>query len=152
LWSQRQPIFDTIAERYLHDVRGITCFPPTTLSFLPARKPEHHPAIIAAFAMPKENKALKGKLDFPRNVQAVHLTLLKPDGSGKAEIENPKIIVGSSKLPIVVAPPTDLLGLAITEGIEDALSVYQATGLGAWAAGSAGRMPALAAVIPDYIE
>jgi phage/plasmid primase-like uncharacterized protein len=46
----------------------------------------------------------------------------------------------------------DLLGLAITEGIEDALSVHQATGLGVWAAGSAGRMPALAEAVPDWTD
>lgn len=62
-------------------------------------------------------------------------------------------MVGTCKSsPIVLAPPNDLLGLAITEGIEDALSVHRATGLGAWAAGSAGFMPALADVIPSYIE
>jgi hypothetical protein len=46
----------------------------------------------------------------------------------------------------------DLLGLAITEGIENAVSVHEATGLGAWAAASASRLPALASAIPDYIE
>ena len=55
-------------------------------------------------------------------------------------------------MPIVIAPPNDLLGLAITEGIEDGLSVYQATGLGVWVAGSAGRMPGLADKVPNYIE
>ena len=56
--------------------------------------------------------------------------------------------------PIMSAyrPPNDLLGLAICEGVEDALTAHEATGLGAWAAGSAGRMPALASVIPHYIE
>jgi hypothetical protein len=49
-------------------------------------------------------------------------------------------------------PPNDMLGLAITEGLEDALSVHEATGLGAWAAGAASRMPALADIIPSYIE
>jgi hypothetical protein len=54
--------------------------------------------------------------------------------------------------PIVLAPTNDLLGLAITEGIEDALSVHEATMLGAWAAGSASRLPALAEAIPAYVE
>ena len=54
--------------------------------------------------------------------------------------------------PIVLAPMNDLLGLAIAEGIEDALSTHQATGLGAWAAGSASRMPALADAVPDYTD
>ena len=58
----------------------------------------------------------------------------------------------STGSPIVIAPPNDLLGIAITEGIEDALSVHVATGLGAWAAGSASRLPALATAIPPYIE
>jgi hypothetical protein len=58
----------------------------------------------------------------------------------------------SSGSPIVVAPPNDLLGLAITEGIEDALSIYEATGLGVWAAGSASRIPSLAKLIPYYCE
>jgi hypothetical protein len=40
----------------------------------------------------------------------------------------------------------------VTEGIEDGLSVFKATGLGVWAAGSASRMPGLAGAIPPYIE
>jgi len=143
LWRQRRPIAGTIAERYLRS-RGITCELPATLAFLPARKPEHHPAMIAAFALADET---------PKSVVAVHLTLLKPDGSGKAEIEKPKIMVGSpSGQPIVIALPNDLLGLAICEGIEDALTAHQLTGLGAWAAGAAGFMGALGAAVPDYIE
>src|SRR6202044_1208342 len=54
--------------------------------------------------------------------------------------------------PIVLAPPNDGLAIAITEGIEDALSAHAATGLGVWAAGSAGRLPALADTVPSYIE
>ena len=62
-------------------------------------------------------------------------------------------MVGSpSGLPIVIAPPNDLLGLAVTEGVEDALSVHQATGLGAWAAGAAAFMPKLADAVPDWID
>ena len=53
---------------------------------------------------------------------------------------------------MAVAPPNDLLGLAITEGIEDALTAHEATGLGAWAAGAAGFMPALASAVPKWIE
>lgn len=58
----------------------------------------------------------------------------------------------SAGWPLVLAPPNDLLGLAITEGIEDALSVHEATGLGAWAVGGARRMPALAERIPAWID
>ena len=52
----------------------------------------------------------------------------------------------------MLAPPNDLLGLAITEGLEDALSIHEATGLGAWASGGNARLPALADTVPSYID
>ena len=107
--------------------------------------------MIAAFSLPDEIEP--GLLGEPRNVEAVHLTLLRNDGNGKADTDRSKLFVGSpGNLPIVLAPPNDLLALAITEGIEDGLTAHQATGLGAWAAGSAGRMPALSESLPRYIE
>jgi putative DNA primase/helicase len=54
--------------------------------------------------------------------------------------------------PIVLAEPTDMLGLAIAEGIETALSAHMATGLGAWAAGSAAFLPYLADAVPGCVE
>jgi hypothetical protein len=85
---------------------------------------------------------------------AVHLTLLRPDGSGKAEVHSGKLIIGqgSAGFPICLAPPNDLLGVAITEGIEDGLSMHEATGLGVWAAGCANRFPALADRVPEFID
>lgn len=151
LWAQRQPLSGSIAERYLRQARKISCTLPPTLGFLPQKKSEHHPAMIAAFGVPDEIEP--GVLAALRNVPAVHLTLLRADGSDKADTEPQKLIVGSpGSLPIVLAPASDLLGLAISEGIEDALTAHESTGLGAWAAASASRMPALAGVIPDYIE
>jgi hypothetical protein len=145
------PIIGTIGEKYVRDERCYSGPLPPTLAFLPPSKPEHHPAMIAAFGLCDEPEP--GVLAAPRDVRAVHLTLLKRDGSGKADVEKPKLIVGSPLgLPIVLAPPNDLLGLAICEGIEDALTAHEATGLGAWAAGSAPFMPKLAGAVPDYIE
>ncbi len=54
--------------------------------------------------------------------------------------------------PLVVAPPNDMLGLAVAEGVENALAMHEATGLGVWAAGCASRLPALADAIPDFID
>jgi hypothetical protein len=54
--------------------------------------------------------------------------------------------------PIVLAPPNDGLALIIVEGIETGLSLLEATGCGVWAAGAAGRMPALTAAVPRYID
>jgi putative DNA primase/helicase len=149
-WSQRRPIMGTIAETYLREARKITCPLPPTLAFLPSRKPEHHPAMISAYTIPNESEP--GVLDITgAKITAVHFTLLKADGSGKADVEKPKFTLGRPLgLPIVIAPVTDTLALVITEGIEDALSVYQATGLGTWAAGSAVFMPSLK--VPDYVE
>jgi Toprim domain len=146
LWWHSRPIERTVAEIYLRRERGIACKLPPTLAFLPPRNADQHPAMIAAFGLCDEVEP--SVLSAPREVRAVHLTLLKPDGSGKAEVKPNKIMVGGpSGSPIVVAPPNDLLGLAITEGIEDALSVHQATELGAWAAGSAAYMPNLVRAI-----
>ena len=151
MWSQRRPIGGTVAEIYLRKTRCITCALPVTLGFLPPYKAEHSPALITAFALPDEFDP--GVVAPPRSVTAIHLTLLKPDGSGKADTDRPKLFVGSpGNLPIVLATPNDLLALAITEGVEDGLTAHQVTGLGAWAAGSAGRMPAIAQTLPAYIE
>src|SRR5947199_10120551 len=58
----------------------------------------------------------------------------------------------SSGSPLVLAPANDLLGFIVSEGIEDGLSGHEATGLGAWAAGSASRLPGLADAIPAYAD
>ena len=160
LWGQRKPIAGTVAERYLREVRHIACALPATLGFLAPLRREHHPALISAFAIVDEPEP--GLVGTPKDVRSVHLTLLKSDGSGKIERtrEQPdKLIIGSplnretrSSLPIVLAPPNDLMGMAISEGVEDGLTAHQGTELCAWAAGSASFMPTLAPNVPDYIE
>jgi Toprim domain len=151
LWDIRRPIAGTPASQYLREVRHYAGPLPETLGFLPGRG-HYPPAMIAAFGMPTEVEP--GVISIlPSAVQAVHVTRLLPDGSGKAGTDNDKIMIGTPRgAPIVLASPNDLNGLAITEGIEDALSLHEATGLGVWAAGSASMLPALAAVIPSYID
>jgi hypothetical protein len=151
LWAQRSPLAGSIAETYLRKARGYHGPVPATLGFLRPFK-DYPPALIAAFAMPGDDPG-SGALVAPKDVGAVHLIALKADGSGKADIEVPKRTIGSpGGLPIVVAPVNDLLGLAITEGLEDALSVYEGTGLGVWAAAGACFMPRLAAAVASYVE
>jgi hypothetical protein len=151
IWARRQPITrSTPVWGYLKG-RGLdpSKLPPT-LGYLPpsAKYPDH--CMVAAFGLAVETEP--GVLAVPPDiVQAVHLTRLT--GSGEKIGEKAKIMVGSPKAaPIILAPVNDLLGLAVTEGIEDGLSVHQATGLGVWVAGSAPHMPALAGRIPDYVE
>jgi hypothetical protein len=151
LWSRRKPIGGTVAEVYLRQSRGCTGQIPATLGYLPPRG-EYGPAMIAAFGLAYEPEL--GVLAINTNaVRGVHVTRLAPEGTSKAGTDVDKIMIGmSTGSPIVVASPNDLLGLAIAEGIEDALSAHEATGLGAWAAGSASRLPALADAVPGYIE
>jgi hypothetical protein len=151
LWQRRQPIERTAAETYLREARGYCGRLPATPGFLPASG-EFPPAMIAPFGMATEIAPGKIVID-EAAIRGVHLTSLKPDGSGKAGTGRDKIMIGKSiGSPIVLVPVNEGLGLVITEGIEDALSVHDATGLGAWAAGSRSRMPALAARIPAYVE
>jgi putative DNA primase/helicase len=151
LWSRRAPLTGSVAECYLRGARGIDCPFPATLAYLPPTKPDHRPALIAAYGVLDEPEP--SVLAEPVNINAVHLILLKSDGSGKVDVKPNKLTIGSpAGQPIVLAPVNDLLGLAITEGIEDALSLHAASGVGAWAAGGASHMPALAAAVPDYVD
>jgi hypothetical protein len=160
LWSRRQPLVGSVAHRYLVEARRLRGpFPAGTMAFLPAWH-QHPPSLMCAYGMATEpayhavGKSAEPELEIaPDAVMAVHLTRLLPDGSGKQPGDDNKITVGRPKgAPIVLAPPNDLLGMLITEGIEDGLSLQQATGLGVWAAGSATYMPYLAEVVPRFIE
>ena len=53
---------------------------------------------------------------------------------------------------MAVTPINDGLGLLIAEGIENALSLGLSLRLGAWAACSHTRMPALVSAVPSHIE
>jgi hypothetical protein len=152
LWRQRRPVEGTPSERYLRQVRAYRGPFPSTLAFLPPTKPDYHPALIVAYGLPDEPEpGVLGLQDAA--VNAVHLVLLKADGSDKADVKKPKITIASpAGMPMVLAPMNDLLGVAITEGVEDALTINAATGLGAWAAGGAGFMPKLMIAIEDWAK
>lgn len=134
------------------NARGYHGPPPETIGYLPPRKPGQHPALMAASGGADEPEPGRYVIRDDA-VRAVHLTLIHPDGSGTAETHPDKFMIGPvSGAPICISPPNDLLGLVVTESVEEALGAYQATGLGCWAAGSAGLMPELAAAIPACIE
>lgn len=149
LWSTRRPISGTPAEKYLRN-RGFNGEPPATMGFLPGRN--SYPAgLISAFAIPDEPEP--GVLRVADDaVMGVHVVRVTDDGQ-KAPIDPVKQMFGPSLgTPIVIAPMNDLLGLIVCEGIETGLSLYEATGCGVWAAGSAGRMAALAGAVPSYCD
>lgn len=109
-WRQSLPIGGTVAETYLHG-RGITCALPDTLRFHPDC---WHPSARCAPALVSLIEGL------PR--LAVHRTYLRPNGSGKAELDPPKAMLGAAlggavRLSGAAGP------LVVAEGIETALSL-----------------------------
>jgi hypothetical protein len=147
LWRRRLPLVSTLAYRYLTNTRGLTGPFPCTLGFLRAYK-DHPPALIAAYALPIEPEP--GALELPiEAVQGVQLISLTDDAR---KVGRAKSIGRCPGVPIVLAPMGDSLGLAIAEGVEDGMSIAEATGLGAWAAGGASRFTALAETVPTYAD
>src|SRR6516164_7374882 len=139
LWGCRSE--DTsMVERYLA-ARGYSGPLPSSIGFLPPGT-YAHPAMIAKFGLGDD-------------VHGVHLTFLNGDGTDKADLPRGlqrRTLGKFMGSPIVLAEPTDMLGLCIAEGIETALSAHMATGLGAWAAGSATFLPYLADAVPGCVE
>lgn len=149
LWRRRADPRRSVVEVYLRDVRRYGGTIPATVGYLAPYR-EHGPAMITCYGMPSEPEPgiLVTREEALRGVQ---ITRLLPDGAKVPGSD--KISIGrSAGWPTVLAPLNDGLGLAICEGTEDALSIAEATGLGAWAAGGASRLPALAERVPDYID
>jgi hypothetical protein len=139
LWRKSQPA-GAIVKTYLRS-RKIEMEPwPQTIRFLPANPPKHpYPAMLAPFGLPDEPEPSIYIMPLER-VQGVHLTYLKPDGSGKAPVDPPRKMLGKVKgAPLTLVPPNDGLGLLIGEGIETALS--GAMGPQASAAGQQAQRP-----------
>ena len=111
IWSEALPIEGTMAETYLR-VRGITCSLPKTLRYHPncwhRATAKRYPAMVAAV---QGNK-----------LAAIHRTFLRPDGSGKADVEIPKMMLGSTA-GASVRLTEGRESLVVCEGIETALSL-----------------------------
>jgi hypothetical protein len=142
LWDRRRPSVGSPVERYLREARGYGGDLPASIGYLPAGK--HPPAMIARFGLDPV-------------IECVHLTVLVDGGRDRCRGDHSKRFIGTpsagrTRGPIVLAEPNDGLALALTEGIENALSIHEALGIGAWAAGSGGMLPALAPLVPTYIE
>jgi putative DNA primase/helicase len=82
-------------------------------------------------------------------VVAVHRTFLQIDGMGKFGIEPVRMMMGPAKGGAVRLAPLGPV-LMVAEGIENALSAMEATGLPAWAALSASGVEAL--VLPPEVR
>lgn len=111
LWAEAEPIHGTIAETYLRG-RGIICALPHSLRFHPAC---WHPT---AQRLPAMVARIEGAERF-----AVHRTYLRPDGTGKAEAQPAKAMLGAVAGGAVRLTQGRQDALAVGEGIETALSL-----------------------------
>lgn len=110
LWMEAQPIGGTLAETYLRG-RGITCDFPPALRFVPScwhTSGRRFPAMVAAVEGCER--------------MAVHRTYLRSDGTGKADAEPAKAMLGgtqSGSVRLTEGPGA----LVVCEGIETGLSL-----------------------------
>ncbi|WP_339690088.1 toprim domain-containing protein [Celeribacter baekdonensis] len=81
----------------------------------------------------------------------LHRTFLKPDGSGKADVEPQKMMLGPSSGGAVRFGPDNRV-IALAEGIETALSVSQASRLTVWATLSTSGLKGLILPPPPVAE
>lgn len=124
LWYAAGPAAGTIAEIYLRQ-RAIKVPVPSVLRF--------HATAVHPFARTRLPALVAAVQQQDDRATAVHLTFLRYDGTGKANIARSKLTVGPLGSGVVrLAAAQARLGLA--EGIEDALSAMQLFDVPCWAA------------------
>jgi hypothetical protein len=134
IWDRARSAPGTAVEAYLR-MRGLTLPIPSTVRF--SRDLRHGPTgswlpgMVAAVERCGSSRPV-----------AVHRTYLRADGSGKADVEPPRMALGPIAGGAVrCAPATDRL--IVAEGIETALTLQQETGQPAWAVLGSSNMPGL---------
>lgn len=139
IWNESQKAQNSPVVAYLAG-RGLNTIPPTIrfhMGLKHKRSGLVFPAMVGAVIRWPSNK-----------VVAVHRTYLRPDGSGKAPVEPPKMALAPVAGGAVrLAKHTDKL--ALTEGIETGLSVQKATGIPTWACLSTSGLKGV--VVPDDV-
>jgi len=129
IWKSTVPANGTLAETYLTG-RAITLAIPERLRFHDALV--HMPTGTSAPAM---IALVTGVQDKPL---AIHRTYLNHDGSGKADLDPPRMTLGACRGGAVrLGQIRRDRWLAVAEGVETTLSVMQACGLSGLAALSA---------------
>ena len=134
IWKSAKPATDTLVQVYLQ-ARGITIPIPPTIRYAPSLR--HGPT---ALDLPAMVCAVQSP---DRRIKGVHRTFLTMDGTRKAQVSAPKMMLGCCAGGAVWLGPAGPK-IAIAEGIETALSVQQATGLTTWAGLSTSGIRALA--------
>jgi DNA primase len=131
IWERCDRIKGTLAEAYLRSRSiNLPTF-PEALGYLP--RLEHRPS---GKTFPAMLAALVGNAG---GVVAVQRTWLRPDGKGKADVQNAKMTVGPmGSAAVRLGTPSEILGLA--EGVETALSAKSIYQIPVWATLSANRL------------
>lgn len=123
-------------ERWVRWWRSATPGHPLLKTYLRARGLSINPPPSLRLALWGEQPVMLARVEGPRGLAGMHLTLLKPDGSGRVE---KKLAAGSKPLGGAIRLYALEPGqpLALCEGAETALAVHQCTGWPCWACVSA---------------
>lgn len=145
LWSGLRPIKKTVAETYLRS-RGINILPEMDCYFHPGIDYYEDGESIGSFPC-----MVSIFRDVDSRTSTLHITYLDQDGS-KLDVAHPKKI-----MPVIRPLPGCAIKLfpasthiALAEGVETALAVYQDEGYTCWATGSAGNTEKIE--LPDTIK
>lgn len=109
---------------------------PLLRAYLRARGLSIEPPVTLRLALWGEQPVMLARVEGPQGLLGMHLTVLKPDGSGRV---SKRLAKGSHPLggSIRLFPFEASKPLALCEGIETALAVREATGWPCWACVSA---------------
>lgn len=124
IWRSALPATDTLVQFYLAS-RGLTLPLTPSIRFHPRLKHpggQFWPCMVALVTKGDENTPV-----------GIHRTFLAHDGRGKAQVDNPKLMLGPCGGGAVRLGPLNKV-LMVGEGIETCLAAMQATGNPAWAA------------------
>lgn len=130
LWNEAKPGHEAL--RAYMASRSLTLPERAPLRFHPAcpHRQDRIPAMLALMTDPVSNQPV-----------GIHRTFLKPDGSGKADVTPAKMVLGSWGVIRLTPDDEVTVGLGISEGIENAITVLQHLNWSpVWAIGNAGSL------------
>ncbi len=133
IWDRAGPVNGTVAEAYLQ-WRGIAPPFPQDLRFLGLPYPDHGrlPCLVCAV------RNVSGE------VVGIQRIWLADDGQGKADVEKPKLSLGSIKGGAIRLGDLDDTGcVTVCEGPEDGLSLALMLGGPVWVAAGSSFLPAM---------